>query len=83
MPNLLQVPASGGMGVEGYPDRRGVTFTVVGETSHAEDDDHHHHRTDPESRHGGGAPHVSPLNPFPVLILVDGRGRLVVLGINE
>ena len=40
-------------GVEGFmrgeSDRRGVTFTVVGETSHAEDDDHHH-RTDPENR---------------------------------
>ena len=36
--------------MRGEADRRGVTFTVVGETSHAEDDDHHHHRTDPENR---------------------------------
>ena len=37
--------------MRGEADRRGVTFTVVGETSHAEDDDHHqHHKTDPENR---------------------------------
>ena len=36
----------------GEADRRGVTFTVVGETSHAEDDDPQHHKTDPENRDG-------------------------------
>merc|ERR1719264_780177 len=51
-----QIPSAleGAKGVEGFmrseADRRGVTFTVVGETSHAEDDEHRDHKTDPENR---------------------------------
>ena len=52
----FQIPSAleGAKGVEGFmrseADRRGVTFTVVGETSHAEDDEHRDHKTDPENR---------------------------------
>ena len=56
----FQIPSAleGAKGVEGFmrseADRRGVTFTVVGETSHAEDDEHRDHKTDPENRDDHG-----------------------------